>query len=234
MTSLKQIEANRRNALKSTGPRSQDGKQQSSRNAVRHGLTAETVIEPLEDLEDYKAFEQAVAADYDAESAVERELILRLASLLWRLRRATSIETGLLSIEDEILTPREQSRQTQSTPGEGPHTAMLPLRKQVTNEQSDETWNDRGGNHHVLGNDADVDFDVNSVARVPDKSDVTRHFLHAANLDHGVFERLGRYEMALWRQVRQTLFTLEGMQWRLGIRHPSQHLWRRRTEVPSE
>jgi hypothetical protein len=41
MTSLKQIEANRRNALKSTGPRTKDGKQQSSQNAVRHGLTAE-------------------------------------------------------------------------------------------------------------------------------------------------------------------------------------------------
>jgi len=51
MTSLKQIEANRRNALKSTDPRSEDGKQRASRNAVRHGLTAETVIEPLEDPE---------------------------------------------------------------------------------------------------------------------------------------------------------------------------------------
>jgi len=44
MTSLKQIEANRRNALKSTGPRSENGKQRSRRNAVRHGLTAETTI----------------------------------------------------------------------------------------------------------------------------------------------------------------------------------------------
>ena len=94
MTSLKQIEANRRNALKSTGPRSEEGKQRASQNAVRHGLTAETVVEPIEDPEDYKAFEQAVAANYDVESAVERELVLRLASLLWRLRRATSIETG--------------------------------------------------------------------------------------------------------------------------------------------
>ena len=66
MTSLKQIEANRRNALKSTGPRTEDGKQSASRNAIRHGLTAETVLEPLEDPEDYKAFEQAITADYEA------------------------------------------------------------------------------------------------------------------------------------------------------------------------
>ncbi len=92
MTSLKQIEANRRNALRSTGPRSKEGKERASRNALRHGLTAETVLEPLEDPEDYKLFEEAIAAEYDAESAVERELVLRLASLLWRLRRASSIE----------------------------------------------------------------------------------------------------------------------------------------------
>ena len=90
MTSFRQIQANRRNALKSTGPTSEEGKQQSRRNAVRHGLTAETVIGALEDAEDYKAFEAAIIADYDAESAVERELVLRLASLLWRLRRATT------------------------------------------------------------------------------------------------------------------------------------------------
>jgi hypothetical protein len=62
---------------------------------VRHGLTAETVIDMLEDAEDYQAFEAAVIADYDAETAVERELVLRLASVLWRLRRATVIETAL-------------------------------------------------------------------------------------------------------------------------------------------
>jgi hypothetical protein len=77
MTSLRQIQANRRNALKSTGPSSEEGKQQSRCNAVRHGLTAETVIGALEDAEDYKAFGAAIIADYDAESAVERELVLR-------------------------------------------------------------------------------------------------------------------------------------------------------------
>ena len=85
MTSLKQLEANRRNSLKSTGPKTEAGKHASRCNPVRHGLTAETVIGALEDPEDYKAFEAAVTADYDAQSAVERELVLRLASLLWRL-----------------------------------------------------------------------------------------------------------------------------------------------------
>ena len=99
MTSYRQIEANRRNALRSTGPKTEAGKQASRRNAVRHGLTAETVVGALEDVEDYKAFEEAITADYDAQSAVERELVLRLASILWRLRRATTMEAGLFEIQ---------------------------------------------------------------------------------------------------------------------------------------
>jgi len=106
MTSFRQIEANRRNAIKSTGPSTEEGKRRSRRNAIRHGLCAETVIENIEDVEDYRAFEAAVTADYDVGTAVERELVLRLASLLWRLRRATAIETDLLRIQAEILQDR--------------------------------------------------------------------------------------------------------------------------------
>ena len=91
MTSFKQFEANRRNVRKSTRPVPEAA---LPCNAVRHGLTAETVIGALEDAEDYQAFEAAIIADYDAQSAVERDLVLRSACLLWRLRRATTMETG--------------------------------------------------------------------------------------------------------------------------------------------
>src|SRR5215813_11055804 len=109
MTTSQQIEANRRNAQRSTGPRTESGKQSSRCNAVRHGLTAETVIGALEDAEDYKAFEAAIIADYDAQSAVERELVLRLASILWRLRRATTMESGLFEIQAESLRDYRQN-----------------------------------------------------------------------------------------------------------------------------
>jgi hypothetical protein len=110
MSSWKQIEANRLNALKSTGPRTDEGKRHSRCNAVRHGLTAETVIAGLEDREDYEAFETAVASCYEAESAVERELVLRLASVLWRLRRAIGIETALFE------SMNRQSRKSATEP----------------------------------------------------------------------------------------------------------------------
>src|SRR3954454_4650783 len=115
MTSFKQIEANRRNARHSTGPITGDGKQRSRQNAVRHGLTAESVVGALEDAEDYKAFEAAVIADYDARSAVERDLVFRLASLLWRIRRATSMETGLFEIQARHLLDFRRKRDAQQS-----------------------------------------------------------------------------------------------------------------------
>jgi hypothetical protein len=80
MTSFRQIEANRRNALRRTGPKTAQGKQHTRRDALRYGLTAETVIDGLEDSEDYRGFDAAVIAYYDARTEVERELVLRLAS----------------------------------------------------------------------------------------------------------------------------------------------------------
>jgi hypothetical protein len=143
MTSFRQIEANRRNAIRSTGPNTEEGKRRSRRNAIRHGLCAETVIEIIEDIEDYRAFEAAVIADYDAHTAVERELVLRLASLLWRLRRATAIETDLFRIQAEILHERRTqtwSQGQQEWPQAIPFRVIesaIPLR-----DESGDCWNE--------------------------------------------------------------------------------------------
>jgi hypothetical protein len=69
-------------------------------------MTIETVVVALEDVEDYQAFEAAIIADYDAQTAVKRELVLQLASPSWRLRRVTVVEIGLLAIQAESLSDR--------------------------------------------------------------------------------------------------------------------------------
>ncbi len=198
MTSFKQIEANRRNACKSTGPVSEEGKQRSRCNAVRHGLTAETVIGALEDAEDYKAFEAAIIADYDAQSAVERELVLRLASLLWRLRRATTMETGLFEIQADHLREFRQDRRTRLS--------------------SQEIVYARFGSASV---DADTNRASRTIANGPEArpssrpksidpaTDLARCFLRLANLPSYPLDRLSRYEAILWRQAGQIVFALD-------------------------
>jgi len=206
MTSFKQIEANRRNALKSTGPRSEEGKQRSSRNALRHGLTAETVVEPLEDPEDYKLFEEAIAAEYDGESAVERELVLRLASLLWRLRRASAIEATLFELAAETPHEPDQPRPARSKSRVTSFPSLFRLSENTTHPLSE----------HLCTVSAAFPsgHDDKSEASRDAQREIARRFLRLAKLDCGVFERLNRYEFALWRQARQTLFTLELLRWR--------------------
>src|ERR1700693_787340 len=175
MTSWRQVQANRLNALKSTGPRTEEGKRISRRNALRHGLTAETVIDGLEDGEDYRGFEAAIVADYDAETAVERELVLRLASLLWRLRRIFAIETDLFQVQAEILRDRRHAVATLH--------AKLP-------DQVPEVLTP-----------GEADHVSNGPALSP--RELTHCFLRLGNVDSGAFERLGRYNAALWKQTAQ-------------------------------
>jgi hypothetical protein len=194
MTSWQQFQANRRNARRSTGPRTEEGKRISRRNAVRHGLTAETVIDGLEDSEDYRGFEAAIIADYDAETAVERELVLRLASLLWRLRRIIAIETDLFQIQAEILRDRRNTVTT--THGERPDRAPEVL----TPAEGDR-------------------LSCSGPALSP--RELTHCFLRLGNLDSGAFERLGQYDAALWKQTAQTLLLLGSLRRRRYLgEHP--------------
>src|SRR5215510_6437367 len=110
MATEKQIIANQHNAKHGTGPRTESGKRRSRRNAVRHGLTAETVIDSFEDAADYSAFERAIKSDYSPQTAIEGQLVARLASLLWRLRRTVIVESGLLNIQAGIVRDQTAAR----------------------------------------------------------------------------------------------------------------------------
>ena len=206
MTSFRQIEANRRNAFRSTGPSTEEGKRQSRRNAIRHGLCAETVIDIVEDVEDYRAFEAAVIADYETHTAVERELVLRLASLLWRLRRATAIETELFRIQAEILRDRRNQAQSQG-PQEGPIPFRVIENGIALCDDSADDWNEGDAQRAYL--EGTHRFPINSPSRDMSPRDLAHCFQRLVNFDNDVFERLGRYEVALWRQMLQTLFLLQ-------------------------
>jgi hypothetical protein len=200
MTSFKQFEANRRNARKSTGPTTEEGKQRSRCNAVRHGLTSETVIGALEDAEDYKAFEAAIIADYDAQSAVERELVLRLASLLWRLRRATTMETGLFEIQANQLGEVKHPSQVR----QGSREIVFALFG-----RADSGSFDQDPAHEGMAYETE---DLLASIRKSQKTgaiEVTRCFLRLTNLPNCPLDLLSRYEATLWRQARHIIFALD-------------------------
>src|SRR6266542_7142087 len=79
------------------------------RRAWRDGLSDQTVVKTLENVRSYRAFERALVGSVDPRSVLELALVHRLASLLWRLRRASAIETGLFEMYAELLSTRGQA-----------------------------------------------------------------------------------------------------------------------------
>jgi hypothetical protein len=131
-----------------------------------------------------------VISDYDAQSAVERELVLRLASVLWRLRRATGIETALFE------SVAEGPRQNDARPSSATVVGIADVSER-----------------HPLflrpaqGPDAPEGEQLSSDS----KKDIADCFLRLAELPTSALDRLSRYEHMLWRQARQIVFTLESL-----------------------
>ena len=99
VTSQKQIAANRRNAARSTGPRTEEGKAESRMNSLRHGLLAERVMVVEDgDLQDFIELQEHLLEELEPLGRLEEGLVDRIASLLWRLDRAAHIERGLLMV----------------------------------------------------------------------------------------------------------------------------------------
>ena len=98
MSSLKQIQANRLNSLKSTGPKTAVGKRMSSRNGSKLGIFSRELLLPGEDVVDLQMLARAIRADLNPSGPVEFALVEIVISALWRLRRLLKIESGLFDM----------------------------------------------------------------------------------------------------------------------------------------
>ncbi len=103
MTSEAQIAANRRNAQKSTGPKTDAGKAKSAQNALRHGLTAAAVVIHDEREEDFAAFHAEMRETLAPQDPIAEHLAERVIVCAWRLRRVTRAEAQVMN---EHATPR--------------------------------------------------------------------------------------------------------------------------------
>src|SRR5579863_5928192 len=103
MTTPEQIAANRRNAARSTGPKSAEGRAASAQNALRHGLRAEQVVIFDESAEDFAAFHRDMLAALAPADAEEEQLAERIILCHWRLRRTPRSEAALFAKEAAFL-----------------------------------------------------------------------------------------------------------------------------------
>jgi hypothetical protein len=155
------------------------------------------VIDALEDADDYAAFEMGITADYDAQLAVERELVLRLASLLWRLRRATTIESGLFKIQAKQLLQFRQRRRAHRDR----QTIIESMYRNAVATKDSEQQNQHEPSCEATGS-------ISTGDPADQFEDLTNSFIRLSNLPTYPLDRLSRYEATLWRQACQILFTL--------------------------
>src|SRR5579872_5534648 len=98
MATEKQLQANRQNTLKSTGPKTALGKMISSRNATRHGFYSTSVLLPEEDRDEFMRLGRRLVSAFNPCGVREEELVKTIIETRWQLRRANVVDTELFQI----------------------------------------------------------------------------------------------------------------------------------------
>lgn len=209
MGSDAQNAANRRNARKSTGPRSAEGKQKSSQNALKWGLSSPQggVLLPTECRDEFDAFRDALLAYYKPVGAGEEETARIAIEKFWCLRRASKIERGILAqgiaaADARYLT--EQKRKWEITQGDVTKARLADSGLRPSGEVVEIT---------------SLELHEEAELAICDALDVKRE--DEARLASGFIEdaaganalaKLGRYETMHFRQLTQALAMLRELQ----------------------
>ncbi len=125
-------EINRQNAQRSTGPKTEDGKRRSSRNAFKHGLTAKFTLPSNERQRDFQEFLDAYLDRFRPADAVEAELVHTIAVSRWRLRRIANLESNFIEIERS----RSQQALAQEFPASTPDLEFALLFQRLAENAS--------------------------------------------------------------------------------------------------
>ena len=178
-------------------------RRRSHRRAWRDGLADQTVVRDVEDIRDYRAFERLLIRSIDPRTAIELALIHRLANLLWRLRRASAIETGLFEVQGEFLLAQRQS----SARGQlGAVETAARLNGHGKMPGSNGPHEPPADDRESLSTSMHPPLEPGSKSRT-----IAQRFLRLSDLDPSLFDRVGRYEARLWRQAAQTIWTLDAL-----------------------
>ena len=195
MTSDKQAEANRRNALKSTGPKTPEGKDAVRLNAVKHGLLSQEVLLPGENDAALRELGERVRADLQPVGELEDLLVEQIIAAVWRLRRLRRVEAGIFTFElyQELA---ERARQ------EARSYEKSHIEKVLEDTRGPTTITDERKHQEALS----------KVQEMQDKQDTEtatlgRTFIRDAN-EANAFSKLSRYETTIERSLYKALHEL--------------------------
>jgi len=125
MTSQKQLDANRLNAQKSTGPNTPEGRDAVRFNALRHGLTAKHAVLENENEQEFQEMLEAFEAEHQPIGPTENLLVQQIVMAAWRLKRLRAVETGLFNIRMVDLDKQTRGASAQLSETERQASAFL-------------------------------------------------------------------------------------------------------------
>jgi hypothetical protein len=181
-------------------PADQRGRRRKTkRKPWRGGFNSQTTIEGVEDIKCYRLFERAVVSSVTPRTTLELELVHRLASLLWRLRRVSTIEAGLMQLQaDDLLGKREQPPAKSNTSG----VVRVPFRAACPEGESTSQIS------AALGMRAEGQ---GTAMRASGARKIAQCFIGLSRQDPALLDRTGACEARLWRQAAQIIWTLDAL-----------------------
>ena len=196
MTNDRKAAANRRNARKSTGPKTPEGKAAVRQNALKHGLLSQEVLLPDEDEEALQELDDRLRTELQPAGELESLLVDRIIAAYWRLRRLGRVEAGIFDWElyEELAERAEQEVRAQESTWvdrlEASDTEVIDERKhREAVKRAKKIRTQQGAAAATLGR---------AFARDVDKANA--------------FSKLSRYEAAIERQLYRALHELERRQ----------------------
>jgi hypothetical protein len=206
MASEKQIRTNRRNARKSTGPKTPEGKDAVRLNANKHGFRSQEVLLPGEDGETLKELDEKLRAELQPVGELENLLVDGIVAAHWRLRRLRRVESGIFAwqLYGELAERAQQEAQTYERAFA---EAYAHRDTTITDEQKHQEALSKAQEMKAKQEDAET-------------ATLGRTFMRDAD-QANAFSKLSRYETTIWRSLYKALHELQRLQ---AARHTEGHV----------
>jgi hypothetical protein len=202
MTSDKQAQANRSNALKSTGPKTPQGKAAVRHNATKHGLLSQEVLLPEEDAAALEELGERLRAELQPVGELEGMLVDRIVSASWRLSRLGRVEAGIFTWElYGEWAKRARQEASSYTKQEGGYADLIPDPFQRTT-----TITDQEKHQEAMSTAREMD-----AKQETETATLGRTFIRDAD-GANAFSKLSRYETAIERSLYKALHELQRLQ----------------------